>query len=106
MDVRDASGQRSLKLRWLRPDYSLSSGLCHGRVDTINPLDLHSKSASAQNHHAYKPIHLQFAKGLEGKIVHPCPTIRNKEKTDCEQARGYVELVRLTGTWFFAFAVK
>ncbi|KDO36374.1 hypothetical protein CISIN_1g030964mg [Citrus sinensis] len=31
MDVRDASGQRSLKLRWLRPDYSLSSGLCHGR---------------------------------------------------------------------------
>lgn len=116
MDVRDVSGQRSLKLRWLRPDYSLSSGLCHGRcacmaghqnlnkkylfcgpegrshgscpgspllsvvlvcvgvilrfcwpfarVDTIDPSDLHSKSASAQNHRAYKPIHLQFAKGL------------------------------------------
>ncbi|KAK9196101.1 hypothetical protein WN943_004229 [Citrus x changshan-huyou] len=103
MDVRDASGQRSLKLRWLRPDYSLSSGLCHGRVDTIYPSDLHSKSASAQNHRAYKPIHLQFAKG---KMVHLSPTIRNKEKTDCEQAQGYVELVRLTGTWFFAFAVN
>lgn len=39
-------------------------------------------------------------------MVHLSPTIRNKEKTDCEQAQGYVELVRLPGTWFFAFAVN
>ncbi|ESR42623.1 hypothetical protein CICLE_v10012967mg [Citrus x clementina] len=140
MDVRDASGQRSLKLRWLRPDYSLSSGLCHGRCacmaghQNLNKkylfcgpegrshgscpgspllsvvpvcvgvilrfccllleLTLSIHRICILNQPQLKitvPINQSTCSSRkEGKMVHLSPTIRNKEKTDCEQAQGFI----------------